>query len=242
MRVETLSGIKVRIAGGDDRNGGGDGPLVVLLHGFGAPGDDLVPLHRQMDVPREVRFAFPEAVLDLAAEMGPMYAGARAWWKIDPSVFEAAARGERRDRTGVVPDGLVRARDLVTALVPALEGLLSAPPGRTVLGGFSQGAMLTLDVALRAERTFAALALMSGSIVALGEWEPLFPRLSGAKIVQSHGRADPLLPFETATRLRDLLTGAGARVQFVEFRGEHTIPGSALDAVAALIREVTGAP
>jgi predicted esterase len=60
MRDETYGGLRVRVTGGRDRRGGGDGPLVVLMHGFGAPGDDLVP--------SEVRFAFPEAPLDLGPE------------------------------------------------------------------------------------------------------------------------------------------------------------------------------
>jgi phospholipase/carboxylesterase len=68
MRDETYGGLRVRVTGGRDRRGGGDGPLVVLMHGFGAPGDDLVPLARGLDVPSEVRFAFPEAPLDLGPE------------------------------------------------------------------------------------------------------------------------------------------------------------------------------
>ena len=42
MRVDKLGGLTVRLTGGVDGKGGGAGPLVVLLHGFGAPGDDLV--------------------------------------------------------------------------------------------------------------------------------------------------------------------------------------------------------
>ena len=44
MREEQVGGLRTRIAGGTDGKGGGRGPLVLLLHGFGAPGDDLVPL------------------------------------------------------------------------------------------------------------------------------------------------------------------------------------------------------
>jgi phospholipase/carboxylesterase len=44
MREDLLGGLKVRLVGGSDGRGGGDGPVVLLLHGFGAPGDDLVPL------------------------------------------------------------------------------------------------------------------------------------------------------------------------------------------------------
>ena len=40
MRMHTYGGLDVSIAGGPDREGGGNGPVVILLHGFGAPGDD----------------------------------------------------------------------------------------------------------------------------------------------------------------------------------------------------------
>jgi phospholipase/carboxylesterase len=212
--------------------------LVVLLHGFGAPGDDLVPLFRQLDVPREVRFAFPEATLDLGEMGGPGYAGARAWWMIDAATLGAAARGERPDRTSLVPDGLTEARATITDVLAGLAALLGAKPARTILGGFSQGAMLTVDVAVRRDEPFAGLALMSGTVIALPEWTPGFPKLAGLPVLQSHGRADPLLPFASAERLRDLLRGAGADVRWVDFAGGHTITSSVLDGLGKLIRDV----
>ncbi|MBW2213652.1 MAG: hypothetical protein JRF48_04305, partial [Deltaproteobacteria bacterium] len=78
MREERFAGITVRLTGGEDREGGGDGPLVVLMHGFGAPGTDLVGLWRVLDVPSSMRFAFPEAPHEI-----PGMFGARAWWMLD---------------------------------------------------------------------------------------------------------------------------------------------------------------
>jgi phospholipase/carboxylesterase len=226
----------VRVAGGEDRDGGGSGPLVVLLHGFGAPGDDLVPLFRQLDVPRHVRFAFPEAPVDLAEALGPGYAGGRAWWLIDPSWLAPENQGKLAERAKQIPDGLAEARERVKAV---LEGL-GAAPAQTILGGFSQGAMLTTDVALRAEQPFAGLALMSGSIVALDEWQPGFAKLKGVPVMQSHGKADPLLPFAAAERLRELMKAGGADVRWVEFAGGHTISLGALDALAKLVQGAFG--
>ena len=51
MKTISFGGLSCRLVGGADREGGGDGPLVVLLHGFGAPGDDLVQLWRVIDAP-----------------------------------------------------------------------------------------------------------------------------------------------------------------------------------------------
>jgi phospholipase/carboxylesterase len=236
MKEVTIAGSRVRLAGGEDRDGGGDGPVVVLLHGFGAPGNDLVPLFRQLDVPRHVRFAFPEALLDLGELAGPGYAGARAWWMIDPSWFLPENQGKHAERAKLVPEGLTDARARVHAV---LEGL-GATPKSTILGGFSQGAMLSVDVALRSGEPFAGLALMSGSVVAVGEWQPLFSKLAGVRVMQSHGRTDPILPFAAAERLRDFMKSAGADVRWVEFGGGHTISVGALDALGKLVRDVFG--
>ena len=72
--------------GGDDDRGGGDGPAVVLCHGFGAPGDDLVPLAEVLSAPPRTRFFFPEAPLALPAP----YGDARAWWMLDLLRLEAS--------------------------------------------------------------------------------------------------------------------------------------------------------
>jgi len=238
MRRFTAAGLDVITAGGDDREGGGNGPLVVLCHGFGAPGEDLVPLFRQLSVPHGVRFAFPAAPLDLASRLGPAYGGGRAWWMIDPKIFEDAERGVRTDRTRSIPDGLADSRRMLAELLAELGRSLGAAPEQTILGGFSQGAMLSLDVALRLPHRLAGLVLMRGSIVALDEWTPLLPSLAGLPVVQSHGRTDPLLPFDVATKLRDLLRGAGADLRWVEFSGGHTITGTVLDALGQLVNDI----
>ncbi len=234
MRDETYGGLRVRITGGTDREGGGDGPLVVLMHGFGAPGTDLVTLARVFDVPREVRFAFPEAPIDLA----PMQPGGRAWWWIDMMKHQLAQmRGEPIDRSQSVPEGLVEARTSVIAMLGELERALA--PSSVVLGGFSQGAMLACDVALRTEIALAGLVLFSGTLIAEQEWSVTASRRRGLPVALSHGQNDGVLPFRAAEQLRDFLTSAGLDVTWTPFRGGHEIPPSALAAAATLVRRVT---
>ncbi|MCA9600677.1 MAG: dienelactone hydrolase family protein [Polyangiales bacterium] len=232
MKTRTFGSLEAVVTGGTDREGGGDGPVVVLLHGFGAPGTDLVPLWRVLDVPREVRFVFPAAPIPLAMGMG---FESRAWWMIDMAAYDRAVRtGEYRDLSRTIPDGLADARQKVNALLDAVEKELN--PSSLVLGGFSQGAMLSLDVALRGDRALAGLIVFSGTLLAREEWLPLLTKRAGLRVVQSHGRQDPILPFALAEELKGELEKAGAVVRWVPFQGAHEIPPPALEAATDLLR------
>jgi phospholipase/carboxylesterase len=242
MRQTTLGGLEVRITGGNDGNGSGEGPLVVLLHGFGAPGDDLVPLWRVLDVrgTLAVRYAFPEAPLDLGAAFGGG-GGARAWWWVD---LEARMRRQMHGGSAweidEVPEGLGRARSLVTAMLE--EAVSTLQPSKLVLGGFSQGAMLSLDVALGSSVDLVGLALLSGTHIAAKEWAGHLA--SGARrqlpVFMSHGREDALLPFTTAERLRDVLMAAGLEVTWLPFRGGHGIPPEVVEGLGAFLSRSLG--
>src|SRR4051812_8696459 len=173
MRLLKVGQLMVRMAGGADRQGGGDGPLVVLMHGFGAPATDLVQLHRAIQVPPEVRFAFPAAPLLLDAS-APDELAARAWWMIDLMRLQSAMlRGDAELLAKETPPGLAAARAAVNDMLEAFERDHGTPPDRVVLGGFSQGAMLATDVALRAERAPAGLVILSGAPICVEDWKAL---------------------------------------------------------------------
>lgn len=229
MRRETIAGLDVVLAGGTDRRGGGAGPLVMLLHGFGAPGEDLVPFWRVLDVPDGTRFVFPAAPLEL--DLGFSLGGsARAWWMIDMERLQRAmVSGRLAELRDEVPEGLAEARQQLLELIAALPGALEAPLDCWALGGFSQGAMLSTDVALHAATPPSALVLMSGTLLCQKEWTALMPARAGLPVFQSHGKSDPLLPFGSADKLRELLVKAGLPVDFVPFNGVHEIPATVLD-------------
>lgn len=231
MRTERFGELRVRLVGGSDGAGGGEGPLVVLLHGFGAPGTDLVPLARVMDVPRSTRFAFPEAPLELP----PEYGGGRAWWMLDMDALQRAMiAGIPRDLRREQPEGLPAARQKLTGALDALTAELGVGDG-LVLGGFSQGAMLSCDQVLHTERPLQGLALLSGAYVNEEDWAPRFASRAGLPVFQSHGRRDPILAFEGAEQLRAAMEGAGWDVRFTAFGGAHEIPMDVLDGLAAFI-------
>ena len=236
MRIEELGGLKVRIVGGTDGQGGGSGPVVILLHGFGAPGHDLVPLWKALDVLQGTRFLFPEAPLSL--DMG--FGDARAWWMLDLArINHKIANGRLQDLSKETPKGLPEAREQLISLLEQVEKRLDADPRKTVLGGFSQGAMLACDTALRTDRPLAGLILLSGSLLAQEEWVRRMPKRQRLPVLQSHGHEDPILPFFLAEQLHDLLSQAGLPIEWVDFQGGHEIPPIVLDRVGAFLNHVT---
>ncbi|MFO0699634.1 MAG: hypothetical protein U0236_10410 [Nitrospira sp.] len=235
MRVVSLGGLKVRLAGGSDGRGGGDGPVVILLHGFGAPGDDLVSLADVIQVPRGTRWLFPEAPLPLTMGFGD----SRAWWIIDFARIQADRQAGRiRDLSVETPQGLALARDRMLTFLKDLPRQLPIEYKKTVVGGFSQGAMLTCDVVLHTDYPFAGLVQLSGNLLAQTVWNPLMPKRKGLPVFQSHGIQDDILPYIGAERLRDTLMQAGLLVEWHSFRGGHGIPELVLRSLGPFITKL----
>ncbi len=233
MRHEKWANLDVCITGGLDRQGSGDGPAVVLLHGFGAPGDDLVPLSQYLRVPADIRFVFPAAPLSL--NMG--WGDSRAWWMIDMERrAEAREAGRWDELSQEVPVGLTQARTQLQDCLAIMKEELQVPPSSFILGGFSQGAMLSTDVTLHSEWPLSGLILLSGTLIAKQEWLPRLSYRQGLPIFQSHGQEDPILDFTMAQQLRDHLQKAELPVEWVEFEGGHEIPLPVLERMSAFIQ------
>jgi phospholipase/carboxylesterase len=232
MRESLLGGLKVRLAGGSDGHGSGDGPVVMLLHGFGAPGDDLVPLADAIEAPAKTRWLFPEAPLSL--NMG--FGDSRAWWIIDFARIQAdRAAGRIRDLSVEVPQGLALARERMVAFLKELPRQFPIDYKNTIIGGFSQGAMLTCDAVLHTDYPFAGLVQLSGNLLAQAVWGPLMAKRKGLPVFQSHGTKDDILPHIGAERLRDALCQSGLRVEWHSFRGGHEIPETVLRSLSTFI-------
>ena len=225
----------VRATGGTDRDGGGDGPAVLLCHGYGAPGDDLVSLHRAVSAPKNTRWFFPEAPLDAA-----IGSDGRAWWPIDMMRLQLMMmRGERRP-TNETPDGLEEARTALEGCIDALIAHQGVTPERLVVGGFSQGAMVTTELILYGARRYAGLAVLSGTLLCHDRWAQQKDRLLDLSIVQSHGKSDPILGFAEAELLRDFFVAGGAKLAFHPFAGQHAIPPVALSGLEKLLCTTLG--
>ncbi|MCU1277868.1 MAG: putative Carboxylesterase [bacterium] len=189
--------------------------VMVLAHGFQMEPADLSPFAHSIRAP--AWFLFPEAPRD-AEPRG------RAWWFIDPKLRDEALRRGPRDFAGQHPPDLPAARARLQAFLQAAKAAAGVRP--LVIGGFSQGGMLTCDTLLRSELDVAAMVLLSASRIAFDEWEPLLTagRLRGLPVLVSHGETDPDLAFSAGEALRDCLAAAGADVTWLPFGQGHEIP------------------
>lgn len=207
---------------------------VVLLHGYGAPGTDLVGLHSSLHSKRAVRYVFLEAPHPIA-EMGPSYPG-RAWWPIDMMQLQVAVMTQNHDALAQShPLGLDEA---TSQLDEALRDLLKQTNGsweQLFVGGFSQGAMLSCNWALTHSEAIAGLIQLSGTVLCESSWQRLLPARQGLPVFQSHSPQDTVLPFVLAERLRDMMVGAQLRHTWVTFNGGHGIGPTVLSGLAEFL-------
>ncbi len=197
--------------------------LLVLFHGRGADELDLAPLFDVFDPGRQLLCAAPRGPLALPP-------GGAHWYVVRDIGFPDAAT-------------FGRSYALVSAWLDQLAAETGIEPGRTVLGGFSQGAVMTYALGLGAGRPRPALlAAFSGFIPTVAGWElDLEPPLPPVAI--GHGALDPVIGVEWGRRARATLESAGAEVVYRESPLPHTIdPRFAVEVAALVERALSGRP
>lgn len=206
---------------------------VVLLHGYGAPGTDLVGLGSELRPAKATRFVFLQAPHTLPGMSGP-FAG-RAWWDIDMIQLQVIMMTQSFDLLAQShPAGLDEATEI---LDHALSAIADAHGGheRLFVGGFSQGGMLACHWALTRAREIAGLILLSSTLICEREWRDSITRRPALQVFQSHSPDDQVLPFALAERLKQLLIETGQRHSWVQFRGGHGISPEVLTALSQFL-------
>jgi phospholipase/carboxylesterase len=121
------------------------------------------------------------------------------------------------------PDSFLPSYRLGSTLLDELAAETGIPPERTVLGGFSQGAMMSYALGLGADRPRpAGIIALSGFVPTVEGFEldlerPLPP------IAIGHGAYDPVIGVEWGRKARELLERAGADVVYRESPLPHTV-------------------
>jgi phospholipase/carboxylesterase len=198
--------------------------LVVLLHGYGADGEDLIGL-----APYVARL-LPEAAFlsPHAPERCAMQPMGRQWWGIETFSPDERLAGAKR------------AAPVLDAFIDAELERYGLDESRLALVGFSQGTMMALHVGLRRERQLACIVGYSGALVAPDR----LPQEIRSKppVLLVHGDRDELLlPDSTLEAVQGLST-AGVNVEWHFSQGAgHTIAQDGLDLGAAyLARALNG--
>ena len=213
---------------------------VVLLHGFGAPGDNLASFVERIDAPVDTTFILPEApgMLDDIMLLN-LVDDARVWWAKDARRLQLEVHGEAVPATRIY-EALAQAREAVVTMVDAVEAETGASGDGIVLGGFSQGAMIAVDVALHTSRPLAGLIVLSGAMATDGDWMSLMSGRRELPVFQAHGTEDERPSFAAAEKLRDAMIEGGMRVTFSSFTAGHGIPPSVLQELGPWLGQLRG--
>ena len=219
--VLTVSWLWVQVSALSAIIRGGEGPVsLVLLHGYGSNAGDWLQFEHKLQVPLSGRLVFPQGPLP-----GPN--GARGWWLLN--IEGHVPDGERYPDFSIAnPVGIKVASRLV-------RNLLADVPGPIVLGGFSQGAMLSAEIAFQTDQELAALVLLGGTTVNEAAWVKRFPGRRMMPIFIAHGRIDGVLPFATMERFQARLKAAGLNVTWFPYDGGHDIPDEVIRALNAFV-------
>lgn len=121
--------------------------------------------------------------------------------------------------------GIVRSRNLLFALLNDLRGKGFASE-KTIVSGFSQGCLMTWEAGMRYPHRLAGLVGISG--YAHNEKQMLSELSSMAReqrFLITHGRQDPMIPFDAVKKQVELFKAAGLNIDWREFDKGHTIAG-----------------
>ncbi len=184
------------------RSGAAPTHIVLLLHGFGSSGSDMIALAPQwQDALPGALFLAPHAPQRCA-----MMAAGYQWWGLSGFSPAALAAG-------------------AAAAAPALDAFIDRKLDQYGLGedklaivGFSQGTMMALHVGLRRPRAVAGIVGYSGMLTATGDIAPGLPR---PPVLLIHGSADPVVPVMALPRAESELKRLGVNVT------THISPGLA---------------
>lgn len=182
------------------REGTGEHTLV-LLHGRGADENDLFGLFDALDPERRLRGVTVGAPLFLPP-------GGRHWYVVPRVGF---------------PDP-VTFTETLGLLERTLDDELGVDWGRTVVGGFSQGTVMSYALGLGEGRPVpAGIMALSGFVPTVDGWRADLAARPGLAVMIAHGTQDPVIGIDFARQARELLTAGGATVEYHETPVSHTI-------------------
>lgn len=181
--------------------------LLVLLHGWGANARDVAGIAPYMQL-ADYQLLFPDAPHAHQVAGGMSAPGGRMWYAL-PATFDF-------DQPFTHQSDLQESRELLRTWLTALPEKTGIPLEKTILGGFSQGGAMTLDVGM--ELPLAGMLILSGY-----SHGPIANPVRPRPILLVHGRQDPVVPIGQAHQNKAELDAFSADVDYHEFNMGHEI-------------------
>lgn len=195
-------------------------PLVIFLHGYGSNEQDLFGI--KDDLPSEYNY------LSVRAPM-VMQEGSYQWFR---KKGEGAYNGET--------DDLKSSGQLLLEFITQATNKYHTQPHKVFLVGFSQGAIMSYEVALRRPEAVGGIAALSGRILPVlrSELKPDEKRESLAIFI-GHGTADQRLPLSDGTEANSLLQSVSLEPEFHAYQGVgHSISAEELKDLSAWLQRL----
>jgi phospholipase/carboxylesterase len=191
--------------------------LLVLLHGRGADENDLFPLLDVFDPEQRLLGVTPRGPLSLPP-------GGAHWYALGGIGYPE-------------PETFLSTYALASEWLDGLWAETGIGPERTVLGGFSQGAVMTWALGLGEGRPRpAALIALSGFMPTVEGWQlDLSPPLPPVAI--GHGTYDPVITVDWSRQARERVEAAGGTVVYRESPLPHTIDPEFAYELAGFVRD-----
>ena len=199
--------------------------LLVLHHGRGTDEHDLLGLADILDPHQRLYVVTPRGPFTIPGWPGNHWYVVPRVGHPDPETFHAS---------------YVKLADFHDELWQRT----SIPPERTVLGGFSMGAVMSYSLGLVGERPApAGILAFSGFVPTVEGWQPqLADRRTATRAFIAHGRNDPVIDVGFGRLARELLEAGGFDVSYHESEAAHQIHPAHLPIASDWLATVTGGP
>ncbi|MFG6099397.1 alpha/beta hydrolase [Leptothoe sp. ISB3NOV94-8A] len=181
--------------------------LLILLHGWGANAQDVAGIAPYMQLDK-YQMLFPDAPHAHKIANGMGAPNGRMWYAL-PDIFDF-------DQPFTHQADLQQSRQLLLDWITALPEKTGIPLGKTILGGFSQGGAMTLDIGMGLP--VAGMMILSGY-----SHGPLVTPINPRPILLVHGRQDPVVPITQAHQNKAELGNLSVDVDYHEFNMGHEI-------------------
>ena len=198
---------------------GGMQGCVITLHGRGTSGQEMMPLADQIHLPR-LRWIFPDGPMPFPGGLG-----GRMW-------YESPTEG---------PRGVHASRDFLFELLDHLITQDKVPEDRVVLMGFSQGAVMSLDVGLRYPRRLGGIIALSGHLAVPEKLSAEKSEASaGMPILLVHGKLDEVVSVEGSREAQAALRKEGYPAHLYEYLMGHQVIPDEIEAIRRHLTQLLG--